>query len=50
MGLPRVVQELLLDLQALYERFEGRRNLLVGHSFGSSQVMRLTGKAQLRTS
>lgn len=37
-------QELLLDLQVMYERYEGRRNLLLGHSFGSSQVMRLTGR------
>lgn len=40
-------QELLIDLQAVYERYEGRRNLLLGHSFGSSQVMRLTGRHSL---
>ncbi|EKU21394.1 alpha beta domain protein, partial [Nannochloropsis gaditana CCMP526] len=29
------------DLLEVYQRFKGRRNVLVGHSFGSSQAMRL---------
>ena len=39
-------QELFLDLLEVYHRYKGRRNLLVGHSFGSSQVKRLAAHVE----
>jgi pimeloyl-ACP methyl ester carboxylesterase len=34
-------EELFEDLLEIYLRYKGPQNLLVGHSFGSSQIMRL---------
>jgi pimeloyl-ACP methyl ester carboxylesterase len=36
-------EELFLDLAALFDRFAGPRNVLVGHSFGTALVTRLAG-------
>lgn len=41
-------QNSLLDLIAVFDRYKGRKNVIVGHSYGSSQVVRLaTARSQL---